>query len=84
MCIRDRAKMVVDFMRQGMTPQESCNKGIREVIGLRDPIGGGINVIALDPRGIPGSASSLGPFNYHFQNDQMRSSEARPSFEISA
>lgn len=76
------SKMVVEFMRQGMAPQEACNKGIREVIELRDPIGGGVNVIALDPRGNPGSASSFGPFSYHFQNDQMRSSEARPSFEI--
>jgi beta-aspartyl-peptidase (threonine type) len=78
------AKMVVDFMKQGMTPQEACNRGIREVIELRDPIGGGVNVIALDPRGNPGSASSLGPFSYHFQNDRMKSPEARPSFETSA
>lgn len=57
--------LVVEFMRQGMHPQEACLATIRR-IAKQDPRGANLSIsfVALDKYGRYGAASSAQGFNY--------------------
>ena len=57
--------LIVEFMRQGMSPQEACVKAIRRII-QNEPKGANlsINFVALDKQGRYGAAGTDGGFQY--------------------
>jgi isoaspartyl peptidase/L-asparaginase-like protein (Ntn-hydrolase superfamily) len=57
--------LIVEFMRQGMSPQEACVKAIRRIIQT-EPKGANlsINFVALDKQGRYGAAGTDGGFQY--------------------
>ena len=57
--------LIVEFMRQGMSPQEACVKVIRRIIQT-EPKGANlsINFVALDKHGRYGAAGTDGGFQY--------------------
>ena len=57
--------MVVEHMRQGMTPEEACLEAIRRIARI-DPLGLKleINFVALDKKGRFGAAGSAAGFHY--------------------
>ena len=57
--------MVVEYMRQGLHPQEACLEALRR-IALKDPNGANLRVsfVALDKKGRHGSATAGQGFSY--------------------
>ena len=57
--------LIVEFMRQGMSPQEACGKAIRRIIQT-EPKGANlsINFVALDKQGRYGAAGTDQGFQY--------------------
>ncbi len=65
------AKHVVDMMRQGTKVQAACIDGIRKILQLNDPLGGGMNVLAMSRKGETASASVVPDIFYFYQNESL-------------
>lgn len=73
------AKHVVDLMRQGMNVQDACVNGIKKALQLDDPLGGGLNVLAMDRNGVTASASIASDVFYCYQDESLPEPVKKPS-----
>jgi beta-aspartyl-peptidase (threonine type) len=76
------AKNVVDLMRNGLEAREACIRGIKKILALEDPLGGGMNLIALDRDGRVGGASVAPDVVYYYQDEKMDRPERRWSVRV--
>jgi len=76
------AKHVVDLMRQGIHVQDACVDGIRKVLQLNDPFGGGLNVLAMSNRGETASASIAPDVFYFYQDENLPEPVKKPSLQV--
>jgi len=76
------AKHVVDLMRQGVPVQEACIDGIRKTLQLNDPLGGGMNVLAMSKTGETGGASTAADIYYLYQDEKMTDPARKPSLQV--
>jgi beta-aspartyl-peptidase (threonine type) len=77
------AKYVVDSMRQGVHVQEACVTGIRKILQLRDPLGGGMNVLSISSTGETAGASTAPEVFYLYQDDTMSEPVKKTSPQVS-
>jgi beta-aspartyl-peptidase (threonine type) len=77
------AKYVVDLVGQGVRVQEACVIGIRKILQLRDPLGGGMNVLSVSKTGETAGASTAPDIFYLYQDETMLDPVRRPSPQVS-
>lgn len=78
------AKQVVDHMRQGTHVQNACVDGITKILQLNDPLGGGINVLAISGKGQTASASIAPDIFYFYQDENLPEPVKKPSLQVRA
>jgi len=76
------AKHVVDLMRQGVRVQDACIDGIKKTLQLNDPLGGGMNVLAMSRIGETGGASTAAEIYYLYQDEKMTDLIRKPSLQV--
>lgn len=76
------AKHVVDLMRQRVRVQDACIDGIKKIIQLNDPLGGGMNVLAMDRNGETAGASTASEVFYFYQDDKLLEPIKKPSLQV--
>jgi beta-aspartyl-peptidase (threonine type) len=76
------AKHVVDLMRQRVRVQDACIDGIKKIIQLNDPLGGGMNVLAMDRNGETAGASTASEIFYFYQDDKLLEPMKKPSLQV--
>lgn len=76
------AKHVVDLMQRGIRVQDACIDGIKKIIQLNDPLGGGMNVLALDRSGETAGASTASDIFYLYQDDKLPEPVKKPSLQV--
>jgi len=76
------AKHVVDLMRQRVAVQEACIDGIRKIVQLNDPLGGGMNVLAMSRTGVTAGASTAAEVFYLYQDEKLPEPVRKPSLQI--
>jgi beta-aspartyl-peptidase (threonine type) len=76
------AKHVVDLMRQRVRVQDACIDGIKKIIQLNDPLGGGMNVLAMDRNGETAGASTASEIFYFYQDDKLLEPIKKPSLQV--
>jgi beta-aspartyl-peptidase (threonine type) len=76
------AKHVVDLMRQRVRVQDACIDGIKKIIQLNDPLGGGMNVLAMDRNGETAGASTASEIFYFYQDDKLLEPIKKPLLQV--
>lgn len=76
------AKHIVDLMRQGIHVQDACVDGIRRILQLNDPLGGGLNVLAVSSSGETASASVAPDVFYLYQDENLAEPVRKPSLQV--
>jgi len=76
------AKHVVDLMRQSISVEDACVDGIRRILQLNDPLGGGLNVLAMSREGETASASIAPDIFYFYQDERLPEPVKKPSMHV--
>ena len=76
------AKHVVDLMRQRVPVQEACIDGIRKILQLNDPLGGGMNVLAMSRTGETAGASTAAEVFYLYQDEKLSEPVRKTSLQV--
>jgi N4-(beta-N-acetylglucosaminyl)-L-asparaginase len=64
------AFLIVELMRQGASPQEACQEGIKRISSLKGMENAQIGFLALDPQGRSGAYSLRPGFSYAYTNSK--------------
>jgi len=76
------AKYVVDLMRQEFSVQGACTDGIKRILQLNDPLGGGMNVLAMSRSGETGGASTAPDIFYFYQDERLVDPVRKTSLQV--
>ena len=72
------ARMVVDAMGAGMSPEDACERGLAEVALLKPPRDAALHVVALSASGDHGAASLRAGRTYAVWSEGMSKGELQP------